>query len=369
MRVPACAILGLLLSGACTQSVADVPLSAAESCARAQAPAVLDPRAGTWQLVVPQHADNEFGVPQQVFDLVDACESFVSLSHSLGRGGKEQSNGQSELLTSAHGERFAQHAIGLDNAFRDIVHGGGKWVAVGHGTSSPGAIAVADSLDAGAWREVFRSDGYYFNSVAYGANTFVSVTNNGVATSPDGEHWRWADMPSGVQYYDVAYGNGHFVIAGVGAALSSTDGQTWREMTCEDESMCQPPHHPPPPVCEPGASCPDNDAVQPVPKDYFALQLVRYAGKKFYAFGASGQLESSDAVTFRRAVELAEAAIGGVLVRVQQARDGTTGTGISVSEDDGNQWATLPYETVEAIDCREVPCVATPAGILAFVAD
>jgi hypothetical protein len=369
MRVPACAILGLLLSAACSDSSEDVRLSAAESCARAKAPADLDPRAGTWQLVAPKHANNELGVPQHVFDLVDACESFVSLSHSVGRGGKETSNGQSELLASAHGEAFAKRSIGLRNAFRDIAHGDGKWVAVGHGTGSPGAIAVADSLDASAWREVFQSDGYYFNSVAYGANTFVAVTNNGVATSPDGEHWRWADMPSGVQYFDVAYGDGHFVLAGVGAALSSTDGQTWREMICEDESMCQPTHHPPPSACEPGASCPENTGAQPVPMDYFALQVVSHVGDKFYAFGASGMLESSDALTFRRAVELPDAAIGGVLVRMLLSPDQTPGTQLNVSEDGGSQWAPLPFEIVEAVDCRAVPCVALPSGILAFIAD
>lgn len=368
MRVPACAILGSLLLGACTDSAAEAPLSAAASCARAEAPAALDPRAGTWQLVVPTHADNEFGVPQRVFDLVDACESFVSLSHSVGRGGKEQSNGQSELLTSAHGEVFAKRAIGLDNAFRDVVHGGGKWVAVGHGTRSPGAIAVADSLDASAWREVFQSDGFYFNSVAYGANTFVAVTNNGVATSLDGEHWRWADMPSGVQYFDVAYGGGHFVIAGVGAALSSTDGQTWREMTCEDDSMCQPPK-PPPPTCEPGATCADSHDSQPPAAVQLALQFVRHTGDKFYAFGASGRLESSDALTFRRTGELPEAAISGVLVRMLRSPNETPGTMIDVSDDGGSHWDQLPFEIVEEVDCRDVPCVALPAGILAFIAD
>jgi len=39
------------------------------------------------------------------------------------------------------------------------------------------------------------------------------------------------------------------------------------------------------------------------------------------------------------------------------------GTRLSVSEDDGTHWDTLPYEILETVDCREVPCVATPAGV------
>ncbi|HTU62452.1 MAG TPA: hypothetical protein VMF89_28525, partial [Polyangiales bacterium] len=359
MRVPACAILGLLSLGACSESAEDAPLSAALSCDRAAAPAAIDPKAGSWQLVVPKHEANEFGVPQQVFDLVDGCESFVSLSHSVGRGGKAQSNGQSELLTSTHGEVFAKRTFGLDNAFRDVAHGGGKWVAVGHGTQSPGAIAVADSLDASAWREVFQSDGMYFNSVAYGANTFVAVTNNGVATSRDGEQWRWADVPGGVQYFDVAFGDGHFVLAGVGASLSSSDGQSWRKMTCQDDAMCQPPNPPPASACEPGAICSNENEMTPEPAaiDQLALQVVRFTGKTFFAFGASGKLESSDASTFHRSTELADAAIGGVLVRMLRSPNDTPGALISVSEDGGSHWEALPYEIVEAVDCRDVPCV------------
>ena len=369
MRVPACAILGLLLSSACTDSAEDPPLPAAERCDRAEAPSAIDPRAGSWQLVVPKHEPNEFGVPQHVYDLVDACESFVSLSHSVGRAGKEASNGQSELRTSAHGEAFAKRAIGLGNALRDIAHGGGKWVAVGHGTSSPGAIAVADSLDASAWHEVFQSDGLYFNSVAYGANTFVAVTNNGVATSRDGEVWRWADVPSGVQYFDVAFGDGHFVIVGVGATLSSSDGQTWRKMACRDASMCQPPDPPPASACEPGATCSNESERQPAAIDELALQVVRFTGKRFYAFGASGKLESRDALTFQRTAELADAAIGGVLVSMLRSPNGDPSAQINISEDGGSHWEALPCEIVDAVDCREVPCVALPEGILAFAAN
>jgi len=369
MRVPACAILGLFSVACADNTESGLQPTAAESCGRAPAPTSIDPRAGTWQLVVPEHAANELGRAPRVADLVDACESFVSLSHSVGRGGKEQSNGPSELLTSAHGETWTPHSFGIDNAFRDIARGAGKWVAVGHGTSSPGAIAVADSLDQAAWREVFRSDGFYFNSVAYGANTFVAVSNTGIATSRDGEQWRWAEVPGPAQYFDVAFGDGHFVVAGVGATLSSTDGQSWREMSCEDDAMCQPPR-PPPAACAPGAACPDADQTQAESADHLALQVVRHAGHKFYAFGASGELESSDALTFRRTTQRADAAIGGVLVRMLPSpNEIDAGAQISVSEDDGSTWFALPYERVETVDCRAAPCVALPLGILAFRAD
>ena len=363
MRVPGCAMLGLLLFSGCAAS-----LDANERCERAAAPAAIDPQTGTWQLVVPEHADNEFGVPQRVFDLLDDCTSFVSLSHSLGRGGKEGAPGRSELLTSAYGEAWVKRTFGIDNAFRDLARGGGKWVAVGHGTSSPGAIAVADSLEPGTWREVFRSDGFYFNSVAYGANTFVAVTNNGVATSRDGEQWRWADVPSPAQYFEVAFGDGHFVVAGVGATLSSTDAHAWRELRCVDESMCQPPNPPPASACSPGSQCAQSGDARER-SDKLALQTVRYVAGKFYAFGASGTLESSDALTFQPAVAVPDAAIGGVLVRVLPSPDGPSAVLLAVSEDDGSSWSALPYELVGAVDCKAHPCVALPVGILAFVAD
>ena len=133
--------------------------------------------------------------------------------------------------------------------------------------------------------------------------------------------------------------------------------------------MCQPPQPPPSSACQPGSVCPEaTDEADPV--DHLALQLVRHVGKKFYAFGASGKLESSDALTFRRTVELADAAIGGVLMRLLPSPNETDpGARLSVSEDDGTSWSQLSYELVETVDCTEVPCVALPAGILAFVAD
>lgn len=356
MRVPACAMFALFVLGACATPDSQ-PSAAGEGCDRAQARAAIDPEAGTWQLVAPTHADNEFGVAPLVSELVDGCDQFVSLSHSLGQGGKAASPGRSELLVSTNGGAWLKRSFNLDNAFRDIARGGGKWVAVGHGTSSPGAIAVTDSLDDGTWREVFQSDGFYFNRVAYGANTFVAVTTNGVATSRDGEHWRWAGVPSQALYFDVAFGGGHFVVAGVGATLSSSDGESWRMMRCEDDVMCKP--HQPPPAADMSSEQPDADQL--------ALQVARYVGGKFYAFGASGRLESADAQTFQRTPVIPEAAMGGLLLQLPRSPSETLPARLLASADDWASFLELPYEQVDSVDCRKVTCVALPLGILAFV--
>lgn len=352
MRVPACAMIGLWVMGGCADSAEPAPLSAAAAdCDRAAMPAETDPRAGSWQLVVPHHPDNELGVAQRVFGLLDACESFVSLGHSVGQGGKASSNGPSELLTTAHGEAWATRTFDVQNSFRALAHGGGKWVAVGHGTSSPGAIAVADSLDAAHWRVVLENDGVYFNSVAYGANTFVAVAQNGVAVSSDGERWSWASLPTQALYFEVAFGDGHFVVAGVGAALSSTDGRTWTEMRCQDASMCLHTATPP-------------GSTEP-PSNQIALQSMKYVGQTFYGFGASGALASRDGASFGRAGEIPDAAMGGMLLRMPENQPPDK---LFASQDAGDTWLELPVTEVDTIDCRDVPCVAVSQGILAFVA-
>jgi hypothetical protein len=322
----------------------------------------LDPARFTWQLIVPQQGENEFGVPRQVDALVDTCDSIVSLAHSIGPGGKAQTYGPSRLLVTATGQRWEAHVVdGIEKAsFRDLARGDDAWVAVGHGVTTSGTIAVADSID-GSWREVFRNDEFYFNAVAFGAHTFVAVATNGVAFSRDREHWTWASVPSPAQYFDVAFGNGHFVVAGVGAALSSTDGQTWQRMVCRDPSTCVA-------ATPPGPAAPSASL-----EELIGLQQVSFVGDKFYAFGASGALESSDAKTFAPVRQtIPDAAVGGVLVST--AADAETHwaqpslnsalTMVFTSRDGGGTWSPQPVTVVESADCTAEPCVVVPAGVL-----
>jgi hypothetical protein len=332
----------------------------------------MDPRTGSWQLVMPHHEINEPDTRFATFALLDACEAFVSLGHSVSGSGKAQYEGPSQVLTSAHGETWTVQVLDTEErvSFRDLVQGDGKWVAVGRGDHSPGVIAVADSL-AAKWRQVFHNEQLHFNSVAYGANTFVAAAQNGVAFSHDGESWSWANVPS-AQYFEVAFSGQHFVIAGVGAALTSSDGQTWEEMRCLDDSMCALTKAPPTPSCI-GAAC---AATPPPAIDYLALQRVTAVDDKFYAHGGSGALASSDARTFTRVGNVPDAAIGRVLLSmsadaeahwVRQVDIETAATSVFASEDDGQSWFELPLAIADSVDCRQVPCATVPQGILAFV--
>jgi len=341
-------------------------------CGRAEPPAAIDPRNGSWQLVMPHQELNEPDKRFATFPLFDGCDSFVSLGHSVIGSGKAASDGPSQVLTSEHGESWTVHVLDTDEgvSFRDLTQGDKTWVAVGRGDHSPGVIAVADSLT-GEWRQVFQNEQVNFNSVAYGANTFVAAAQNGVAVSHDGENWSWASVPR-AQYFEVAFADQHFVIAGVGAALTSSDGDTWEEMRCAEDSMCGLTKTPPTPSCI-GDAC----TADPAPAiDYLALQRVTAVGDKFYAHGGSGALASTDAQTFSRVANVPDAAMGGVLLSmsgdaethwVRQVDIEKPATSVFASEDDGQTWIELPLELADSVDCRQMPCVAVPQGILAFV--
>jgi hypothetical protein len=131
-------------------------------------------------------------------------------------------------------------------------------------------------------------------------------------------------------------------------------------MVCRDPSRCA--------AVTPGSASPS------VPlEEFIALQQVSFVGDKFYAFGASGALESSDAKTFALVSQaVPDAAVGGVLVST--AADAETHwlqpnlnsalTMVFTSKDAGNSWVPRPLTIIGSADCSVDPCVAVQAGVL-----
>lgn len=117
-----------------------------------------------------------------------------------------------------------QSAVNMDFTTQDAVTRGGFVCLPGLGA------APFDS----AWisRVTPQQDGW--RSVAYGNNTFVSVTGLGVKlvmTSPDGITWTLRDAASIQNWQSVTFGNGLFVavsyFGGVNGIMTSPDGITW----------------------------------------------------------------------------------------------------------------------------------------------
>ncbi|HKP63973.1 MAG TPA: hypothetical protein VJV78_44870 [Polyangiales bacterium] len=302
---------------------------------RAQLPAAFDPRSVSWQLVVPPHA-----AQQRLDAIVETCESWVSLAHDGGGGGKGMFFGANEVLITSDGTEWLRSTIaGVDGAtFFDIARGAGHWVAVGRGAQGGGSIAVSTGGES-PFRVVFTAPEWAFEHVAFGAGTFVAQSRSGLAVSHDGEHWSWSSLAPATQYFDVAFGNGRFVLAGLVQAVSSADGESWQ-----------------------------------VSSQSLLLEQIRFVGGKFYAYGASGAFESLDGSTFTNVQRMIpDAAIGGVLVRVGEAVEshGAQTTQVPdpprvlVSQDDGNTWFSQHLTVSSAqVDCSIDPCVVVPQGIL-----
>ena len=374
MRVSFCAIaVAAALCTGCADSASQTPGPGGTSqevgakCPLNVPADVLSLGSGTWHLSVPPHRKNSFGVPMFQDALWKGCDVVVSLAHDIGPGGKAQTSGDSELQVSADGSAWQRRAALAGASFRELAQGDDRWVLVGQGRDVRGVIAMADALDRGEWREVFRHDGWEFTSVAFGAGTFVAVTINGVVVSRDAEHWHWVNVPSPSLYSQVAFGGGRFVVAGVGVTISSVDGESWQEMSCKDPQLCVGPV-PPPPSCPPGSTCTPQAPVMPSTK--LALQQVRFVGGKFYAFGASGSLVSSDGLKFEPIAgdRLPAAAMGGLLIDTTELdRDvDVVGSHVAISGDDGHTWVDVPLAIDATVDCTKQPCVAVSRGVIGF---
>jgi len=109
------------------------------------------------------------------------------------------------------------------NHLRDVAYGGGRWVAVGEGTT-------VVSTDAAKWSAGPLPD-RSLTGVAYGDGSFVAVGDGGaVLRSADGVAWEDAGGTVAANLTAVAFAGGLFLAVGDGATvLSSPDGLTWTQ--------------------------------------------------------------------------------------------------------------------------------------------
>jgi photosystem II stability/assembly factor-like uncharacterized protein len=136
------------------------------------------------------------------------------------------------LLTSPDGTTWNLRTTDVLNALFMAAHRNNTYVVVGY------MRQIVTSTDAITWTKLSLSFGYDIMGVAFGDNTFVSVTGSGVigTSSDNGTNWSMIDHEyshSGYDLFDVKYLNGKFYTVGVGGMiLTSTDqGQNWTRQT------------------------------------------------------------------------------------------------------------------------------------------
>jgi hypothetical protein len=118
----------------------------------------------------------------------------------------------------------------FDTSWQSVTYGAGTFVALQNGGSD------AYSTDAGlTWQSGDLSGDYNWQSVTYGAGTFVAVAYNGpgpgvgVSYSRDGVTWTTQELNTG-SFSNVVYGDGKFVAVERNAPYDSavsTDGISW----------------------------------------------------------------------------------------------------------------------------------------------
>lgn len=353
MSVPMRVIAVLLLlyvgcsndAGRSHTAARDDAAAGAEACALHGPASDLDPSTGSWQRLVAPHGTAMNGMPLVVDAVLMTCDGILSFAHDPGVGGKVAVRGPTKLLWSRDGREWEPRALPADARVDGAAWTGGTWVAVG------GNAIISSGAAANDWHEVFRHTDPFLR-VAAGAGKLVAVTQRGVAVSADGEQWHWAQLPA-VQalYFDVAFAAGRFVVAGVGAVLSSTDGETWQQATCPTCSAIQTPSGP--------------------AEAQIAVQEIHTAGSAFFGFGASGELTSSDGLTFApfNGEHVPDAAFGRSMLNVTASplEPPASGGGLHASLDAGASWSSLPLQPeVASADCSTASCIVADTQLLVF---
>ena len=112
--------------------------------------------------------------------------------------------------------------------FRGLEAGNGVVVAVGETYGGMGAVA-ASSADGAEWNDMMPG-GAALRSIAFGADTFVAVGNEGrVSASADGTGWNDTTVGSG-EFLEIVWTGDEFLTAADGTLWSSPDAQDWAEV-------------------------------------------------------------------------------------------------------------------------------------------
>lgn len=123
----------------------------------------------------------------------------------------------------------------IQNVFKGICYGNGKFVAVGS-ISTPAPV-IAFSTDGATWSTATTglSGTSTLYAVTYAAGVFVAVGASVCYTSTDGVAWTSRTIPAG-NYHYITYFNSLFITAAGGAAsttlaVTSPDGINWTSRT------------------------------------------------------------------------------------------------------------------------------------------
>lgn len=113
----------------------------------------------------------------------------------------------------------------INESWRDITYGNGKFVAVGN-------YYMASSSDGINWSCTSKYPGTVWESIMFENGLFLAVetVHKGAWTSGDGINWNTTSL-SGYSFYGCGgHGGGKFAITtSMGKALISTDGVNWTE--------------------------------------------------------------------------------------------------------------------------------------------
>ena len=132
------------------------------------------------------------------------------------------------LYHSSDGKSWTAATVPATLELRDVVSGGGVFVAVGDDG------AILRSTDGGAtWTRQVAPGNALLAAVAYGNGGFVAVGDDAVYTSADGVTWSNRSAGSGLEswqsFNDVIFHNGRFIAGGwySGIKVSTDGGVTW----------------------------------------------------------------------------------------------------------------------------------------------
>ena len=114
-----------------------------------------------------------------------------------------------EIATSSDGINWTIQTVDIQVTLNSITYGNGKFIIVGNS----GKILL--STDGIVWKYIYSSlrSNKNLNSICFGDNTFVAISNGEILVSTDGNVWTiYRNPPSNVSYkYVVIYGDGKFV--------------------------------------------------------------------------------------------------------------------------------------------------------------
>jgi hypothetical protein len=149
--------------------------------------------------------------------------NFVAVGGStFGMGG-----GSGAVSTSTNGSDWVDRTSNSDKQLLAVVHGPGKWVAVGvqgRVITSPNTLA---------WTLRTSGTGNNLNGVVFGNGLFVGVGNSGtVITSADGVSWDVQFSGTVNDLKAIVFQNGLFTaVGGGGTIIVSSDGANWTSQT------------------------------------------------------------------------------------------------------------------------------------------